>query len=198
MYTGDGARGEDHAGSHRLSPAGEDIQGSRQTMMNSPRQVLGRSFSHELPVDVTGKLHRSPTRPVRKDRAEHQTVGGAPPGTGSGSGPPVGHPPTRRPLRPQLPVCSSRPLRSALTSVKRAYQTLDDPVRATRSPTADPQCNCAVSSSTRCRSTERCGPAAAASRHRADSLRDAALQHPAWLSYLAEPHPARSSWCPDG
>jgi hypothetical protein len=74
MYTGDGARGEDHACSDRLTSAGEDIQGSRQAMMNSTGQVLGRSFSHELPVDVTSKLDRSSTRPVRKDRAEHQTV----------------------------------------------------------------------------------------------------------------------------
>jgi hypothetical protein len=62
MYTGDGACGEDHARPHRLTPAGEDIQGSRQTMMNSPRQLLGRSFSHKLPVDVTGKLDRGPAR----------------------------------------------------------------------------------------------------------------------------------------
>ena len=74
MYTGDGARGEDHARSDRVTSAGEDIQGSRQAMMNSPGHVLGRSFSHELPVDVTGKLDRSSTGPVREDRAEHQTV----------------------------------------------------------------------------------------------------------------------------
>ena len=48
MYTGDGARGEDHARSDWLTSAGEDIQGSRQTMMNSPGQVLGRSFSLSL------------------------------------------------------------------------------------------------------------------------------------------------------
>ena len=74
MYAGDGACGEDHACSDRLTSAGEDIQGSRQTMMNPPGQVLGRPFSHELPVDVTSNLGRSSTRPVRNDRAEHQTV----------------------------------------------------------------------------------------------------------------------------
>ncbi len=35
MYTGYGARGEDRARSHRLITAGEDVQGSRQAMMNS-------------------------------------------------------------------------------------------------------------------------------------------------------------------
>ena len=74
MYTGDGASGEHHACSDRLTSAGEDIQGSRQTMMNPAGQVVRRSFSDELPVDVTGKLDRRSTRPVRKDRAEHQTV----------------------------------------------------------------------------------------------------------------------------
>ena len=74
MYTGDGARGEDHACSDRVAPAGEDIQGSRQAMMNSPRQVFGRSFSQEMPVDVRSKLDRSSTGPVGKDRAKHQTV----------------------------------------------------------------------------------------------------------------------------
>src|SRR6476659_11116027 len=74
MYTGDGARGEDHVCSDRLPSTGEDIQGTRQTMMNPPGQVYFRSFSYELPVDVTSKLDRSSTRPVRKDRAEHQTV----------------------------------------------------------------------------------------------------------------------------
>lgn len=71
MYAGDGARGEHHARSDYLTSAGEAIEGSRQAMMNPPGQVLGRSFSDELPVDVTGKLDRSSTRPVRKDRAEH-------------------------------------------------------------------------------------------------------------------------------
>src|SRR5215211_1413861 len=74
MYAGDGARCEDHACSHRLSSAGEEIQGSRQTRMNSPRQVLGRSFSHQLPVEVTDKLDRNATRLVSKDRAEDQTI----------------------------------------------------------------------------------------------------------------------------
>jgi hypothetical protein len=74
MYPGDGARGEDRACSDRSTSAGEDIQGSGQTMMNSPRQVPGRSFSQELPVDVTSKLDWSLTRPVRKNGAEHQTV----------------------------------------------------------------------------------------------------------------------------
>ena len=74
MYTGDGTRGEDHACSDRLTAAGEDIQGNRQTTMNPPGQVLDRSFSHKIPVDVTSKLDRSSTRPVRKNRAEHQTV----------------------------------------------------------------------------------------------------------------------------
>ena len=50
MYTGDGARREDHARSHRSTPAGKDIQGSRQTMVYSTRQVLGGPFSHKLPV----------------------------------------------------------------------------------------------------------------------------------------------------
>ena len=71
MYAANGARGEDHARSDRLTSAGEDIQGSGEAMMNPPGQVLGRSFSDELPVDVTGKLDRSSTKPARKDRAEH-------------------------------------------------------------------------------------------------------------------------------
>src|SRR4029450_11277463 len=74
MYTGDGARGEDHACSDGFMSVEQDIQGSRQAVMNSPGQVLGRSFSYELPVDVTGELDRSRARPVREDRAEHQTV----------------------------------------------------------------------------------------------------------------------------
>src|SRR5512133_2150523 len=74
MYPGDGACGEDRACLDRSTPAGEDIQGSGQAVMNPPGQVLGRSFSQELPVDVTSKLDRSSTRLVRKDRAEHQTV----------------------------------------------------------------------------------------------------------------------------
>ena len=73
MDTSDGARGEDRACSDRSTSAGEDIEGSRQTMMGSPGQVLGRSFSSEFPVDGAGKLDRS-SRRVRKDRAEHQTV----------------------------------------------------------------------------------------------------------------------------
>jgi hypothetical protein len=74
MYAGDGACGEDRACSDRSTSAGEDIQGSGQTMMNPTWQVLGRSFSQELPVDVTSKLDRSSARLVRNDRAEHQTV----------------------------------------------------------------------------------------------------------------------------
>src|SRR5215211_1501596 len=67
MDAGDGARGEDHARLHRVTPAGEDIQRSREAMMNPPGQVLGGSFSDDVLVDVTGKLDRSPTRPVRKE-----------------------------------------------------------------------------------------------------------------------------------
>jgi hypothetical protein len=74
MDPGDGACGEDRARSDRSTSTGEDIQGSGQTMMNPTWQVLGRSFSQELPVDVTSKLDRSSARLVRNDRAEHQTV----------------------------------------------------------------------------------------------------------------------------
>ena len=67
MDAGDGARGEDHARADRVTPDGEDIQRSRQAMMNPPGQVLGGSFSHEVLVDVTGKLDCRPTRPVGKE-----------------------------------------------------------------------------------------------------------------------------------
>jgi hypothetical protein len=76
MYPGDGARGKDHARLDRLAPAGEDIQRSRQAMMNSPGRFAADLSPNELSVDVTGKLDRSPTRPIGKDRAEHKTIGG--------------------------------------------------------------------------------------------------------------------------
>ena len=71
MYAGDGAGGEDHACSDRLTSAGEDIQGSRQAVMNSAGQVVGGSFSHEFPVDVAGELDRTP--PGRSARTEPST-----------------------------------------------------------------------------------------------------------------------------
>ena len=73
MYPGDGARGKDHARPDRLAPA-EDIQRSRQAMMNSPGRFAADLSPNELSVDVTGKLDWSPTRPIGKDRAEHKTI----------------------------------------------------------------------------------------------------------------------------
>jgi hypothetical protein len=45
-------------------------------MMNSPGRFAADLSPNELSVDVTGKLDRSPTRPIGKDRAEHKTIGG--------------------------------------------------------------------------------------------------------------------------
>ena len=74
MDAGDGASGEDHARSYRLTSADEDVQRGRQAVVHSARQVVGRPFADEFPVDVEVELDRRTIRSVGQDRTEHQTV----------------------------------------------------------------------------------------------------------------------------